>query len=170
MNKLIASPSGLRKIKQARKEKGWNINDSRWLESASEVLGVAKEEGKLAAGISYGTWKRFLGGKHLINATAFQAYCQVLGLTWQNLVEEEIIAQNVDRHQDWGEAIDVSVFFGRDAELVTLDRWISRDRCRLVLLLGMEELVRRPYRLKLPKNFRTNLNLSFGVLCVMHPH
>ena len=41
MNKLIASPSGLRKIKQARKEKGWNINDSRWLESACEVLGVA---------------------------------------------------------------------------------------------------------------------------------
>lgn len=70
MKKLIASPPGLRKIKQARKEKGWNINDSRWLESASEILGVAKEEGKLASGISYGTWKRFLGGKHPINDRA----------------------------------------------------------------------------------------------------
>ncbi|MCU0543916.1 MAG: NB-ARC domain-containing protein [Oscillatoriaceae cyanobacterium Prado104] len=38
---------------------------------------------------------------------------------------------------DWGEAPDVSIFFGRDAELNKLDRWILRDRCRLVALLGM---------------------------------
>ncbi len=162
MNKLIASPSGLRKIKQARKEKGWNINDSRWLESASKLLGVSwQNEGKLAAGISYGTWKRFLGGKHLINATAFQAYCQVLGLAWQNLVEEDIIAQNVDRHQDWGEAIDVSVFFGRDAELVTLDRWISRDRCRLVLLLGMGGIGKTALSIKIAQKLQDKFEFVF---------
>ncbi|HSM84216.1 MAG TPA: AAA family ATPase [Nodosilinea sp.] len=38
---------------------------------------------------------------------------------------------------DWGEAPDVSVFFGREEELATLTQWIRRDRCRLVLLLGM---------------------------------
>ncbi|MEG4272323.1 MULTISPECIES: NB-ARC domain-containing protein [unclassified Microcoleus] len=39
--------------------------------------------------------------------------------------------------QDWGEAPDVSNFFGRAAELNTLSQWVLRDRCRLVALLGM---------------------------------
>ena len=39
--------------------------------------------------------------------------------------------------QDWGEAVDVSVFYGRTEELATLERWIVKDRCRLVALLGM---------------------------------
>ncbi|HEY9749074.1 MAG TPA: NB-ARC domain-containing protein, partial [Allocoleopsis sp.] len=39
--------------------------------------------------------------------------------------------------QDWGEAIDVSIFYGRSAELSTLKQWIQQDRCRLVTLLGM---------------------------------
>jgi WD40 repeat protein len=39
--------------------------------------------------------------------------------------------------QDWGEAIDVSVFFGRNSELALLEKWIIGDRCRLVILQGM---------------------------------
>ncbi len=38
---------------------------------------------------------------------------------------------------DWGEAPDVSVFYGRTAELATLRKWIVEDRCRLLTLLGM---------------------------------
>jgi len=40
-------------------------------------------------------------------------------------------------HQDWGEAPDVSVFYGRTKELATLKQWIIKDNCRLVVLLGM---------------------------------
>lgn len=40
-------------------------------------------------------------------------------------------------HCSWGEAIDVSVFFDRTGELDKLCRWIQRDRCRLITLLGM---------------------------------
>ncbi|CAA9588718.1 High-affinity carbon uptake protein Hat/HatR [uncultured Synechococcales cyanobacterium] len=39
--------------------------------------------------------------------------------------------------QDWGESVDVSVFFGRTEELRELKQWIVEDRCRLVALLGM---------------------------------
>nr|WP_290223891.1 NB-ARC domain-containing protein [Trichocoleus desertorum] len=39
--------------------------------------------------------------------------------------------------QDWGEAIDVSIFYGRSAELSTLKQWVQQDRCRLITLLGM---------------------------------
>jgi hypothetical protein len=38
---------------------------------------------------------------------------------------------------DWGEAIDVSVFYGRQEELKILVQWIQRDRCRSVAILGM---------------------------------
>ncbi len=39
--------------------------------------------------------------------------------------------------QDWGDAIDVSTFYGRTKELATLMQWIVHDHCRLVTLLGM---------------------------------
>lgn len=38
---------------------------------------------------------------------------------------------------DWGEAIDVSVFYGRSQELNQLQHYILADGCRLVALLGM---------------------------------
>lgn len=38
---------------------------------------------------------------------------------------------------DWGEIVDVSVFYGRTHELAQVERWIVRDRCRIVALLGM---------------------------------
>ncbi len=38
---------------------------------------------------------------------------------------------------DWGEAIDVSVFYGRAQELDLLNQWILHDSCRLIALLGM---------------------------------
>ena len=41
------------------------------------------------------------------------------------------------QRQDWGEAVDVSVFSGRCSELATLEQWMVQDRCRLVALLGM---------------------------------
>jgi transcriptional regulator with XRE-family HTH domain len=128
---LKASKQGLARIKQARKEKGWTVYDPRWLEAASKVLGTTWEEaGVLAEGISEGTWKRFLAGKLPINADAFKAYCQVLGLKWEQVVERL-------GHQDWGEAPEVTVFCGRANELGTLERWIIQDHCRLVALLGM---------------------------------
>ncbi len=39
--------------------------------------------------------------------------------------------------RDWGEAVDVSIFYGRDEELRVLQKWLLEDRCRFVLLLGM---------------------------------
>ncbi|MBE9191712.1 NACHT domain-containing protein [Gloeocapsopsis crepidinum LEGE 06123] len=38
---------------------------------------------------------------------------------------------------DWGNAPDVSVFYGRSAELATLEQWITGDRCRWIGLFGM---------------------------------
>ncbi|MFH7025705.1 MAG: NB-ARC domain-containing protein [Heteroscytonema crispum UTEX LB 1556] len=131
MSTLKASQHGLAIIKQARIEKGWTIDDSKWLEEASKVLGTNwQKDGIFAEGISQGTWKRFLAGKLPINTAAFKAYCQVLGLNWNQVVERI-------ECQDWGEAPDVSVFYDRTQELNILKQWIVQDNCRLVALLGM---------------------------------
>jgi WD40 repeat protein len=170
---IKASPQGLAQIKQARSDKGWAVNDFRWIESASELLGTSwAEEGVLAAGVSEGTWKRFLGGKVPINAEAFKAYCQVLGLEWEAIAEQQpqIHQPQVKEQQDdpsvaqttaekntnpeilfphpalsapprpltdWSEAPDVSIFYGRQSELETLEQWVIREQCRLVTVLGM---------------------------------
>ncbi len=38
---------------------------------------------------------------------------------------------------DWGDAVDVSCFYGREAELNQLSQWVLTDRCRLVGIFGM---------------------------------
>ncbi|MBD1835153.1 NACHT domain-containing protein [Cyanobacteria bacterium FACHB-472] len=93
------------------------------------------------------TVSRFLTGKSVDYAT-FLEICGKLGLDWQAIADEgdRVLSQSVDvkssllmanRHQDWGEAPDVSVFYGRSDELTTLEQWIVQDNCRLVVLLGM---------------------------------
>lgn len=39
--------------------------------------------------------------------------------------------------RDWGEATDVSFFYGRESELAQLDQWIVADGCRMVSVLGL---------------------------------
>jgi WD40 repeat protein len=43
----------------------------------------------------------------------------------------------LDRKYFWGEAIDVSIFYGRVQELKTLGKWIVKDRCRLIEILAI---------------------------------
>jgi transcriptional regulator with XRE-family HTH domain len=50
---------------------------------------------------------------------------------------EQAESQTMTSQQDWGHAIDVSVFYGRETELAQLREWILFDRCRVVGLLGI---------------------------------
>ncbi len=38
---------------------------------------------------------------------------------------------------DWGEALDVPSFYGRQGELATLEQWVVQERCRVVSVLGL---------------------------------
>ncbi|GHP00256.1 hypothetical protein KSF_103030 [Reticulibacter mediterranei] len=38
---------------------------------------------------------------------------------------------------DWGEALDVPSFYGREEELALLSRWVVEEHCRVVSVLGM---------------------------------
>jgi transcriptional regulator with XRE-family HTH domain len=98
-------------------------------------------------GLALSTVGRFLNGKTVDYAT-FVEICRKLALDWRAIsdlgnqipshpVEIKSSLAVANRHQDWGEAPDVSFFFGRSNELTTLEQWIVQDNCRLVVLLGM---------------------------------
>jgi len=50
---------------------------------------------------------------------------------------EAMSSQRDNPRQDWDNAVDVTVFYGREAELAHLWQWIVTDRCRVVGLLGI---------------------------------
>jgi flagellar biosynthesis GTPase FlhF len=60
---------------------------------------------------------------------------------------------------DWGEALDVSLFYGRAAELATLEQWLCHDQCRLVMLLGMGGIGKTALSVRLAEQFQMGLSL-----------
>jgi hypothetical protein len=84
MPSLKASPAGLKKIEEAitriSAERGWARYDEYWLEEASNLLPNAEY-------ISCATWNRFLSGKQSIKAVSFKAFCDLLGLNWEEIID-----------------------------------------------------------------------------------
>jgi len=68
--------------------------------------------------------------------------------------------QPFTNYTNWGEAIDVSQFYGRTAELETLSQWIVRDACggklrsRLIALLGMGGMGKTALSVKLAEQLQ----------------
>ncbi len=91
----MASQQGLGRIRQARNEKGWTVEDDRWLREASKIVdphtnweAESYAAGRIfAAGVSLATWKRFLYGQDPIDTNVFRAFCQVLELNWEEVVD-----------------------------------------------------------------------------------
>ncbi|MEL7244798.1 MAG: CHAT domain-containing protein [Cyanobacteria bacterium J06573_2] len=62
---------------------------------------------------------------------------ELLDYQLDNIREKEYSGNNIKKRRDWGEAIDVSTFYGRDDEVKTLKKWIMTDNCRLINIIGM---------------------------------
>ncbi|MDM8558421.1 CHAT domain-containing protein [Candidatus Parabeggiatoa sp. HSG14] len=60
----------------------------------------------------------------------------VASLSWNELCSQSEKEKSVSQ-QDWSDASDVPVFFGRTEELVTLEKWIINDRCKMIAILGL---------------------------------
>lgn len=129
---LKASEQGKKLIKQARINRGWTIEDERWLKEASKILKPEQNwdvmpPGVYALGISLTTWKCFLQASRAIYASTFKAFCQVLELNWEHVVI---------RNKDLNDAPELSSFSGRTQELTRLHQWLQ-ERSRLVIIHGV---------------------------------
>ncbi len=61
---------------------------------------------------------------------------------------------------DWGEAMDVSAFYGRELERRQLHQWILTDRCRLVAILGMGGMGKTTISIELLRQFQAEATLK----------
>lgn len=108
-----------------------NIGCKLW-QSFSKVFGK-----KVSKNNFYGMLKQ----QHVANYNQVFNKCNTLT---QETLQQKVIVDDLplptnttDQCQKWGEAIDVSIFYGRTAELDILNKWFIQDRCRLLAILGV---------------------------------
>jgi hypothetical protein len=65
-----------------------------------------------------------------------------------------LATHEVSQIRDWGEAIDVGVFYGRESELTQVQTWIIQERCRLVGILGMYGIGKTAFSVKLAEQIQ----------------
>ena len=125
-------------------------------------------------GFALATVSNFLTGKS-VDHTTFEEICHKLALSWREIADldfympsqtvDDLPSQTVDQdkntgvqstnnHQDWGEAIDLSNFYGRTEELSTLKQWIVIDNCRLITVIGMGGIGKTSLSAKLAKQIQ----------------
>ena len=64
-------------------------------------------------------------------------------------------------YQDWGDAVDVSTFYGRASDREILKEWIVRDRCRLITLQGMGGIGKTTLAVKVAEDNRDAFEYIF---------
>ncbi|WP_019506832.1 NB-ARC domain-containing protein [Pleurocapsa sp. PCC 7319] len=132
---VILSPVGWQRLQSAQteSEKETNCAHPYTLEDLNELTGLSSH-----------TLTKVRRRQAPVDKRSLEDYFSAFNLT---LTPSDYLKQTsttqipnkkvISLQQDWGEAIDVSVFYGRIAELATLEKWILTDRCRLVSVLGM---------------------------------
>jgi WD40 repeat protein len=136
MSSLRATPDQLQRLRQARIEIGWPIDDPTWLIAASRIIKPHEHSGEWddtkKLEVSIGTWKRFLAGEP-IRPAPYKAFCQVLEIPWQETIA---ISLNLTTNYDWGEVPPIKSLIGRTTEINTIQKWIKKDQAQLITILG----------------------------------
>ena len=132
---VVLSLHGWDKLQVAKTqvEEEENAGDRFTLEELSDRTGLALH-----------TISKILGRLESVDKSSLQSMFQAFGLELsQNDYSrptsplQELESRQQNPNQDWGEAVDVSVFYGRKEELMQLRQWVLEERCRLVALLGI---------------------------------
>ncbi|PSB13457.1 hypothetical protein C7B76_19800 [filamentous cyanobacterium CCP2] len=132
---VVLSPQGWQRFQaakqQAESENNWNKR-------------FTQEDLNERTGLSLATLARILKRELGVDRQSLEILFQSFGLELTNTDYVSPIAsgtalssQRDNPCQDWDNAVDVTVFYGREAELAHLWQWIVTDRCRVVGLLGI---------------------------------
>lgn len=138
---------------QKRKRRGVILSTYGWqrLQDAQEQLAITKnggyaytlEELSNVTGLSVRSITRLQSCKVAVDRQTLEEFFRTfnLDLTEKDYLQPEVTEQQQisvkPSIQDWGEAPDVSTFYGRTIELTTLTQWILQDNCRLIGIIGI---------------------------------
>ena len=81
---------------------------------------------------------------------------QRISVDCTNWIGQKYPLFRIDKEEgrNWGSSPAVDVFFGRDEELNTLEKWVVNDNCRLVAIVGMGGIGKTDLSLKLAKGIQ----------------
>ncbi|MEJ6481347.1 NB-ARC domain-containing protein [Nostoc punctiforme UO1] len=83
---------------------------------------------------------------------------QVIDSEYQISSVTEEQEQMTNKRLDWGEAPGVYLFYGRADELSQLKRWVVKEHCRLIALLGMGGIGKTALSVKLANEVQENFD------------
>lgn len=102
-------------------------------------------------------WKllsEVLGEK--VNKTSFRAAIERRFQAQEQ--RQPVISKQIIQAQDWGDAVDVSFFCGREHELSQLQQWICEDQCRLISIVGIGGMGKTSLSVKLAKQLQNQFD------------
>jgi WD40 repeat protein/transcriptional regulator with XRE-family HTH domain len=157
---VLLTPTGSKKLQEALGEaQTWENSGTRFsLEALSDRTGVEpttiRKVLEREKGVDKQTLKRFFQGFDLeLDECDF----------FRPQEEYEQVESSIVNHKchDWGEAIDVSTFYGRTEELATLEQWIIQDYCRVVAILGTGGIGKTTLAVKLAQQISDSFEFVF---------
>lgn len=102
-------------------------------------------------------WKllsEVLGEK--VNKTSFRAAIerrfQLDGISFTS--QTQTLDLERKPHQDWGDAININFFYGRQNELNQLQEWICEQQCRMISILGIGGMGKTSLSIKLSQHLQ----------------
>ncbi|MBD2461984.1 hypothetical protein H6G89_13095 [Oscillatoria sp. FACHB-1407] len=167
---------------QKRKRRGVILSTYGWqrLQDAQEQLAITQNEGYAytleqlshLTGLSVRSITRLQSCKIAVDRQTLEEFFRAFDLT---LTEQDYL-QPAGTHAeadvekpivraiapDWGEAPDVSTFYGRTTELTTLAQWILQDNCRLIGIIGIGGVGKTALSVKLVEDIVGNRELGIG--------
>ncbi|MBD2033766.1 NACHT domain-containing protein [Leptolyngbya sp. FACHB-321] len=134
----VLAPESLNKIQQTVFEQAWEGRSYKEIaDESGYTLGYIKDTGSEL----WQLLSEALGQR--VTRRNFQTILKrsiQLGKQEQKIGTSEAIQNpeaKIQNRVDWGEAIDVSIFYNRTNELAQLVQWVQHDRCHVVTILGM---------------------------------
>ncbi|MBP5975789.1 pentapeptide repeat-containing protein [Brasilonema sp. CT11] len=149
---LILTREGWQKLQNAKVE--WEFQENSGckctLEELSEQAGITPVTFRKVLTREIGVDKQTL-------VRLFMAFNLELQQSDYTKPDSDLVKQEdlkVLKRVDLGEAICVSIFYGRTAELALLEEWIIKDRCQVVVLLGMGGIGKTSVAVKLSQQIQ----------------
>jgi NB-ARC domain len=139
---VILSSKGLNTLIEARRrsEEKENFGNRYTLEEISE-----------RSGLYSGTISKVINQEGAVDKKSIEEIFKVFGVKSD---ASDYVKSNT--RINWGEAICASVFYGRTEEMITLEKWVLHERCRLVAILGLGGIGKTALSVKFSQHIQDN--------------